>query len=393
MEKKRPLVTYFFGLLVFGLFLIPSQVNAGTNFRFTVVGDNRATSGFGEFLEEIKADHGDEGVFHLNVGDFSPADATFDKLKTAFGNDVVWYPVVGNHETYEDEGPEPGINNLPWLRDYYYQYLEGKVNPGPEKGVETTYSWDYGDAHFVVLNVQYSGTVDDSGMGAIRQKLLDWLIADLDKNTKPIIFVFGHEPAFPQPDAYDGSLRNEGDTLGDLTDAFWDLLEEKNVTAYIHGHIHLYARCQPKTTGENRCVFPDGFLSKYHGDYPKPGSKVWQTAAAYRKSIYDNYLNIMVTDSEVHFESWRDIDRDGDFTLYDSWTAPVIGFTPTPTPSTTCPHRSSGDVNCDGRVNISDLVLVGANFGTTNVQADANGDGLVNIVDLVLVGANFGNSF
>lgn len=65
---------------------------------------------------------------------------------------------------------------------------------------------------------------------------------------------------------------------------------------------------------------------------------------------------------------------------------------PVPTLPAGCPTRSSGDVNCDGRVNISDLVLVGANFGTTNVQADANGDGAVNIVDLVLVGANFGRT-
>lgn len=76
--------------------------------------------------------------------------------------------------------------------------------------------------------------------------------------------------------------------------------------------------------------------------------------------------------------------------------ARLAGWEPSTTPTSTpavCTTRSNGDVNCDSLVNVSDLVLVGANFGTTNIQADANNDGSVNIVDLVLVGANFGREF
>ncbi len=55
----------------------------------------------------------------------------------------------------------------------------------------------------------------------------------------------------------------------------------------------------------------------------------------------------------------------------------------------TCPS----DVNGDGEVNISDLVLVGSNFGKsgTNIKGDVNGDGTVDIIDLVLVGKDFGS--
>ena len=55
-----------------------------------------------------------------------------------------------------------------------------------------------------------------------------------------------------------------------------------------------------------------------------------------------------------------------------------------------------GDVNRDGVVNISDLVLVGSSFtqgiGTGGNPADVNESGVVNIVDLVLVAGAFSNA-
>ena len=60
--------------------------------------------------------------------------------------------------------------------------------------------------------------------------------------------------------------------------------------------------------------------------------------------------------------------------------------------------KSSGaawDVNQDGQVNVSDLVLVSRNFGShspSNPRADVNGDGQVNVIDLVLVSHNLGRT-
>jgi len=53
------------------------------------------------------------------------------------------------------------------------------------------------------------------------------------------------------------------------------------------------------------------------------------------------------------------------------------------------------DVNDDGEVDISDLVLVGSNFGKEgeNITGDVNGDDVVDILDLVLVGSHFGESY
>ena len=58
---------------------------------------------------------------------------------------------------------------------------------------------------------------------------------------------------------------------------------------------------------------------------------------------------------------------------------------------TKIPHTHACDVNGDGVVDISDMVLVGSNFGETSegVTADINKDGLVDILDLLWVGSYF----
>ncbi|MFH1510838.1 MAG: dockerin type I domain-containing protein [Candidatus Woesearchaeota archaeon] len=53
-----------------------------------------------------------------------------------------------------------------------------------------------------------------------------------------------------------------------------------------------------------------------------------------------------------------------------------------------------GDVNCDGKVNIFDLVLVAQNYGKKDYTgpADLNGDRAVTILDLVIVAQNYGKT-
>ena len=56
---------------------------------------------------------------------------------------------------------------------------------------------------------------------------------------------------------------------------------------------------------------------------------------------------------------------------------------------------ATGDVNRDGQVNISDMVLVARQFGETvpaNSEIDINGDGVISVLDLILVAAHLGES-
>jgi len=57
-----------------------------------------------------------------------------------------------------------------------------------------------------------------------------------------------------------------------------------------------------------------------------------------------------------------------------------------------------GDVNHDGKVTISDVVIAALAFGSMpgdphwNAEADLNNNGLISIVDLVIIGVNFGRT-
>ncbi len=283
-------------------------------FRFTITADNRPNSAvpnaFQQVLSQITQKVGDEGEFHISVGDIDPPLDTYDALKTEFDDNVLWYPVVGNHEL---DVP----SYMQDLRQYYVNNLEGSVNPGPGeqgKGEETSYSWNYGNAHFIVLNEYFgcNGNYDpvnnvcdntyyDDGRptgekGDVTDALFDWLEEDLAATDKDWIFVFGHEPAFPQ----NAHLTDSLNYYPENRNQFWTLLESKGVTAYICGHTHWYSR------------------------YKEPGGQVWQidvgaAGVDYRTDGYLTFLDVTVSDNQVHFRVYRGTDPT-DLSLYESWT-------------------------------------------------------------------------
>ena len=67
-----------------------------------------------------------------------------------------------------------------------------------------------------------------------------------------------------------------------------------------------------------------------------------------------------------------------------------IPYGPVPNPIITV--GASRDINGDGSVNISDLILVSQNLGSSNSQADINDDGRVDIFDLIAVAQYLGES-
>ena len=178
------------------------------------------------------------GEFMVSVGDIDPPGGVLSAVQSALGADYPWYPVVGNHEA------ETG-SAMTWLRSFTVSELEDVLSWGPEGAEETTYSFDRENVHFVVLNQYYDGVADTGAVdGDVSAGLLNWLIADLEANDKPVVFVFGHEPAFPQPDEENGRERHFGNSLDlfpENRDRFWNTLAEFGVSAYVCGHTHNYS--------------------------------------------------------------------------------------------------------------------------------------------------------
>ncbi len=159
----------------------------------------------------------------------------------------VWV-LPGNHEMQHPRDRETFRELFP---DVYMNGPEG------EKGL--TYSFDHGNTHFVMAATDRYDIGDpedpaDDKKDWYRIWSLEWLRKDLraaKERGARHIFVFGHDPAFPISGAHLGDgLPNVGSLPGgkaDLShlphrDAFWDILVEFGVTAYVCGHEHLYGR-------------------------------------------------------------------------------------------------------------------------------------------------------
>jgi hypothetical protein len=160
----------------------------------------------------------------------------------------------------------------------------------------------------VVLNEYCDETGDSNPGGTVSDHLYNWLVNDLQATTQRHIFVFGHEPAFPQPDADNGRTRHIGDCLDAdpvNRDRFWSLLRDRGVVAYFCGHTHNYS-----------AYFRDG---------------VWQMDVGHARGAGDTgsagtFLMIHVDSETVTFNAYRD-EHDGVYdyldivhsgTLYDS---------------------------------------------------------------------------
>lgn len=176
-----------------------------------------------------------QGSFMVSPGDLDvdPPSAVRTMVSAVLGDDYPWYPVVGNHDP---ESP----STMRYLRDYGAT-VPNVVNRGPKACETTNYSFDWSNAHFVVLN-QYCDGVTDWGLeGDVVPELLDWLQADLAATSMDHVFVIGHEPMLAVPDMDNGRIRHQGDSLdehGDNAARFHQVLQQHGVTAYLCGHTH-----------------------------------------------------------------------------------------------------------------------------------------------------------
>jgi hypothetical protein len=174
-----------------------------------------------------------KGAFMVSPGDIDPPERVLETIHRKLGKDYPWYPVVGNHEMETKA-------DMAWFGKYV-EKLPNLAGKGPENGENTTYSFDYKNAHFVVLNQYYDGQSETGADGDITAPLLAWLKKDLQKNTKPFIFVFGHEPILAVPDYDNGIHRHRGDSLDahpKNSHRFQQLLRKHKATAYVCGHTH-----------------------------------------------------------------------------------------------------------------------------------------------------------
>lgn len=199
-------------------------------FTFLLFGDSQSSDynewskTFGQAVLQTS-----DAKFFINVGDLVDNGQQYAQWKSWFAaisgysNQIPVVPVVGNHETYTLI-PEKKFS----LPIYFTQQFKVGQN-GPEGLKGQVYSFDYGNAHFVIL---------DSQIGEERKFLPDslerqqaWLAKDLAATDKLWKFVFIHRPAYHN---------RQAESLPDpKTAAFVPIFDQYGVDVVFSGHDHV----------------------------------------------------------------------------------------------------------------------------------------------------------
>lgn len=216
-----------------------SAIGNAESIRFAVVGDTQGTGnlavseGFSKIVNLVLA--ADPPVqFVLLTGDLIHGTKDNDQMLKDF---LTWrliaapwyesnflglkvYPVPGNHDQI----------NMNHYLDIWQSAFPELPDNGPRNEKKTTYSFDIGPCRFVAVN---TSAATFPGFHAVNTT---WLAKDLAATEQPVIFVYGHDPAFPAGRHIGSSL----DTRPERRDLFWKILTENNVKIYFCGHEHLY---------------------------------------------------------------------------------------------------------------------------------------------------------
>ncbi len=167
--------------------------------------------------------------FTLQVGDLvdETTDVTqweeFFNTEAGVFDHIPLLPAIGNHE-FEDA----------------IIYLKSFALPqnGPEGLKEHHYSFDYGNAHFVVLDSNMMGSE-----GALSEAGLNWLESDLRNSDKTWKFVMFHHPPY--------GVDSRDVTQGNMIKSSWaPIMEQNGVDMAFVGHQHFYMRTYPISGGE-----------------------------------------------------------------------------------------------------------------------------------------------
>jgi hypothetical protein len=144
--------------------------------------------------------------------------------------DPIAYPVPGNHEYgYIGTSIEPtgGTGYFTYFGDRSHP-----LQPGCTTLCKSWYSWDIGNWHMIALDSQ-CGVVGGCNPGNPQYQ---WLLADLNANTKPCTLAYWHIPLFS----------SSQDHQPDMT-SIYSLLYSKNADVVLTGHAHFYERFDPQT--------------------------------------------------------------------------------------------------------------------------------------------------
>jgi len=185
-----------------------------------------------------------DAKFFVTMGDQSDQGQNFYYFNNWFDaatgviNKIPDMPLMGNHECRD--GHAVGKDSV-YGDPTYYLKLFKLPNNGPEGYKGKAYSYDYGNAHFTVLDSQIfeQYKTEETREKGIQAQIA-WLDKDLSTTDKAWKFVLYHRPQY-----YLKTIRTST-----YMKAFEPTFDKYHVDMVLHGHDHGMARTYPIKNGE-----------------------------------------------------------------------------------------------------------------------------------------------
>jgi acid phosphatase len=310
-----------------------------TPISINIVGDLGFDNFFNDYLAhftfEALINAADNTNLFFHVGDISYADDfplapkdqrnyellwnSFQKKLEPLTSERFYMTAPGNHEVTCIQASYAACND-----DISQQYrnfsaylhrfsMPGNVSDGSYRNL--WYSFDYGLAHFVIINTETDFRDAPSGPdkplhggnfsepGAQRKWLeKDLVRANQHRDVVPWIIVFGHRPFFGSISVYSSSTNDSNCDACRL--AFADIIFDQKVDFYFNGHVHYYERLYPVnrngTILTKNYTEPAGpiYITTGGGGAPEPLDSVFLNASATANYIYDfGYTRLEIKNS------------------------------------------------------------------------------------------------
>ena len=148
--------------------------------------------------------------------------ALFEPFEDIIANTVLW-PVYGNHDDRR------------WTYFRIFSLPENAEAGGFASHTENYYSFDYSNAHFVMLDSQASNL---SAMG----EMATWLKNDLAQNTKPWLIAAVHHPPYTKGTHDSDAIFDSYGRMRYMRKNIVPILEQAGADLVLAGHSHMYER-------------------------------------------------------------------------------------------------------------------------------------------------------
>lgn len=287
------------------------------SFSFLTIADVQASSLENFYKASLVMKKGVEynpnAEFIVNLGDFVN-DCTHDEW-TWYGDTFMEYnsnytlvPAAGNHEGNPTVKLNPG-----WFANQF--------NLKPAEGSLTVngvyYSYDYGNAHFCVLN--------SNDMYPMTEAQRNWIMNDLNSSDAHWKILLMHRSPYSA-----GKNINKPDTLI-MRETIIDIVDNTDVDLVLSGHDHMYMRTY-QCKGDAVCENTKYVTEKYKGVSTKfavnPDGAVYAlpgTAGTKRYTVNENAIDPISECAEVSLSlrdkggAFANITIDGDRLIYEAF--------------------------------------------------------------------------